>query len=392
MQNISDKIIYLGINDEHRDFFDELLPLEHGTSYNSYFISGSKANVLIDGMYNKKSSEYINMLEQAKIDRVDYIIANHGEQDHTGIFPELIKKFPNAIIVTNQNCKNNLMNMLSIPDNKIKVVQNEEELSLGDKTLRFYMAPGVHWPDTMFTYLVEDNYLFTCDFLGAHYVVKDVFAKPSAELERAAKKYYAEIMMPFRALCAKHLTKVEEINPSMILPSHGAVYKKPEYIINLYKDWTSNECKNLVVMPYVSMYGNSRRMIDYVSNNLERQGIECFKFDLIRGNIGDLAINLVDAKTIILGCSMVLANPHPAAYNAAYLLSLIKPKAKNISVLGSFGWGGKLVEPITQLLAPLKANIIEPVLIKGNLDIEGYKLLDEFSQKIIDLHKEKAPV
>ena len=392
MQNISDRIIYLGLNDENRDFFVVLLPLEHGTSYNSYLVKGSVSNALIDGMYDKKSSEYFNMLEQAGINDIDYIIANHGEQDHTGIYPELIKRYPNAIIVTNQNCKNNLMNMLSIPENKIKVVQNDEELSLGDKTLRFYMAPGVHWPDTMFTHLVEDNYLFTCDFLGAHYVVDNVFATPSAELERSAKKYYAEIMMPFRAICRKYLAKVEEINPSMILPSHGSVYKNPKYIIDLYKDWTSDECKNLVVLPYVSMYGNSKKMVDYVSNNLEKQGIECFKFDLIRDNIADLAIKLVDAKTIILGCSMVLANPHPAAYNAAYLLSLIKPKAKNISILGTFGWGGKLTEPIVQLLAPLKANIVEPVLVKGCLKVQDYKLLDEFSQKIIDSHKEKVPV
>ena len=391
MQNITDRLFYLGLNDEHRDFFDELLPLEHGTSYNSYLLKGSEKTALIDGMYNKKLSEYFDLLENFD-ENIDYIIANHGEQDHTGCFSELLKKYPEAVIVTNQACKTNLINMLSISEERIKVIQNNEELSLGDKTLRFYMAPGVHWPDTMFTHLLEDNFLFTCDFLGAHYVVENLYAEPSNYLERAAKKYYAEIMMPFRALCKKYLAKIEEINPVMILPSHGCIYKDPKYIIDLYKDWTSDECKNLVVMPYVSMYGNSENMVNYVSNKLEKQGIECFKFDLIRGNMADLAIKLVDAKTIVLACSMVLANPHPAAYNAAYLLSLIKPKAKNISILASYGWGGKLIEPLTELLSSLKANVVEPVFVKGCLKEYDYKLLDEFAENVIELHKSKVSV
>ena len=391
MQEITNKIIYLGQNDEHRDFFDELLPLEHGTSYNSYLIKGSEKNALIDGMYLKKADEYLKELDELGI-KIDYIIANHGEQDHTGIFPMLLEKYPEAVIVTNNICKTNLMNMLEIPEGRIQTIQNGEELSLGDKTLRFMIAQGVHWPDTMFTYLVEDNYLFTCDFLGAHYVVDNIYAKPSKDLERAAKKYYAEIMMPFRAMCKKYLGMIEELNPKMILPSHGCIYREPKYILDLYKNWTSDECKNLVLLPYVSMYKNSKSMVDYVCDKLEKQGIECIKYDLIRGNIADFAINLVDAKTIILGCSMVLASPHPAAFNAAYLLSIMKPKAKNYSILASFGWGGKLTEPIVELLSKLRANIVEPVMIKGNLKESDYKLLDEFSEKIIALHQDKALV
>ena len=392
MHEITNSVIYLGQNDENRDFFDELLPLEHGTSYNSYLIKGSEYNALIDGMYLKKADEYLEELDNLNLN-IDYIIANHGEQDHTGVFPLLIEKYPNAMIVTNNTCKMNLMNMLEIPENRIKVIQNGEELSLGNKTLRFMIAQGVHWPDTMFTYIVEDNFLFTCDFLGAHYVIEnEIFAKPSQELERAAKKYYAEIMMPFRTLCKKYLGMIEDLNPKMILPSHGCVYDNPKYILDLYKDWTSDECKNLVVFPYVSMYNNSKSMVDYVCDRLEKQGIECFKYDLIRGNIADLAVKLVDAKSIILGCSMVLASPHPAAFNTAYLVSLMKPKAKNVSILGSYGWGGKLTEPIIEILSKLKVNFVEPVLIKGNLKEEDYKLLDEFADKFTALHKESVTV
>jgi len=387
MQHITDRLTYIGLNDENRDFFDELLPLESGTSYNSYFIKGSEKSAIIDAMYSKKTEEYLKELEKANIQNVDYIIANHGEQDHTGILPLLFEKFKNAMVVTNETCKNNLINMLEIPENRIQVIKNNDELSLGDKTLRFILAPNVHWPDTMFTYLVEDNFLFTCDFLGAHFVNDDIFAKPSAKLERAAKKYYAEIMMPFKVLSKKYLAQIEELKPKMILPSHGPVYKEPKFIMDLYNDWTSDECKNLVLFPYVSMYNSSKEMVDYVANKLEEAGIECAKFDLIRCNIADLAVSLVDAKSIILGCSMVLASPHPAAINASYLISLLKPKAKNISILASFGWGGKLVEPLVEMLSKLRANFVEPVLIKGKLKETDYKILDDFADKFIELHK-----
>ena len=396
MQKITDNVIYLGLNDENRDFFDELLPLEHGTSYNSYLIKGSEKTALIDTMYLKKSGEYFEELEKAMIETgintIDYIIANHGEQDHTGCIPLLLEKYPTAIVITNPTCKTNLMNMLEVPETKIQTIQNGDELSLGSKTLKFVFAPGVHWPDTMFTHLLEDNFLFTCDFLGSHYVLNDIFADESEALLRAAKKYYAEIMMPFRALCKKYLGVIEGLSPKMVLPSHGPVYSNPEFIMNLYREWTSDECKNMVLFPYVSMYKSSREMVDYVAEKLEAQGIECIKHDLIRGNIADLAINLVDAKSIILGCSMVLASPHPAAYNAAYLISLMKPKAKNMSILASFGWGGKLIEPLSEILSKLKINIIEPVMIKGKLKRSDYELLDEFAQKLIALHKDEVLV
>ena len=163
-KEIKNNIFYCGLNDCERKIFDELIPLEQGTSYNSYLVKGSEKIALIDTMYLPKSDEYIANLDENEVTRVDYIIANHGEQDHTGALPKLIKKYPEAMIVTNQFCKNNIMEMLLIPEDRIQVIKNNEELSLGDKTLRFLMAPGVHWPDTMFTYIVEDNLLCTCDF------------------------------------------------------------------------------------------------------------------------------------------------------------------------------------------------------------------------------------
>ncbi len=386
-KEIKNNVFYTGLNDADRVIFDELIPLEHGTTYNSYLIKGSKKVAIIDTMYPPFSDLYIKNFETNGIENVDYIIANHGEQDHSGSIPMLLEKFPNAIVITNEKCKGNLKEMLLIPDEKIQTIQNDEELSLGDKTLKFILAPGVHWPDTMFTYLKEDNMLFTCDFLGAHLPFEDLYSKNDDLLYSMAKRYYAEIMMPFRLMCKKYLTMIDEIKPDYILPSHGPIYKEPKFILDAYKDWTNDKPKNLVLIPYVSMYGSTEEMVQYVKNGLEKAGISVYTHDIVRDDLGDLAVELVDAATIIVGASMVLAGPHPMAINACILANALKPKAKFASVIGSYGWGGKLVETIASLFTSIKPEFITPVVIKGKLKKEGYDELDALVNTIIEKHK-----
>ena len=388
MKKIKENILYAGINDEGRLFFDELIPLDHGTSYNSYIVIGSEKTAVIDTMYPKYTKEYIASFDDSGITKVDYIIANHGEQDHSGSIPALLEKFPEAVVVTNAVCANNLKEMLFVPAEKIKIIKNDDELSLGDKTLQFKIAPGVHWPDTMFTYLKEDNIIFTCDFLGAHFVFDDVFATPSAELERSAKKYFAEIMMPFSFVCRKYVQQIKDLNVDMILPSHGPIYKNPNYILDLYTDWAGEKAKNMVLLPYVSMYHSTSEMIDYLAAKLKEKGIKSIKYDMVDGNLGDLAIALVDATTIVVGASMVLAGPHPAAFNTVYLASVLRPKAKIASFIGSYGWGGDLFGKMTDMLSPLKLELIEPILVKGKAKSDDYLKIDEMAEKIYLKHQE----
>ena len=386
-KEIKNNIFYCGLNDCDRTIFDELIPLEHGTSYNSYLVKGSEKTALIDTMYPPKTEEYLKNLDENNITKVDYIIANHGEQDHSGSIPALLEKYPDAIVVTNSKCKENIKEMLLVPDEKIKVINDKEEISLGDKTLRFIIAPGVHWPDTMFTYIVEDNLICTCDFLGAHYTFDEIFADDSKELEHSAKRYYAEIMMPFRTMCKKYTKLVRDMNPEMILPSHGPIYKNPKFILDLYEDWSADEGKNLVLMPYVSMYGSVEEMIDYLAEKLETKGIKTEKFDIVDGDLGDLAMGLVDATTIVLGSSMVLAGPHPMAFNIAYLANVLKPKAKVATFVGSYGWGGNLFGKLGELLSGLKLDVIEPLLVKGKPKEVDFKRLDDIAETIYEKHK-----
>ena len=386
-QEITNGIYFCGLNDCERKIFDELIPLESGTTYNSYLIKGCEKTALIDTMYPPKTQEYLNNLEENGINHIDYIIANHGEQDHSGSIPALLEKFPNVKIVTNATCKGNIMSMLHVDEDKFIVVKNDDTISLGDKTLKFMISPGVHWPDTMFTYIVEDNAICTCDFLGAHYTSESCFADYSKELEHSAKRYFAEIMMPFRIMCKKYTSQVRALNPNWILPSHGPVYDKNDFILSLYEDWTSDEGKNLIAIPYVSMYGSTEEMVDYLKSKFEDKGIKVVKFDIVTGDLGDLAMALVDATSIIIGSSMVLCSPHPMAANVAYLANLLKPKAKYASFVGSYGWGGNLFGKLTEMLSGLKFETIEPILVKGKPTQEDFAKLDEMANEFITKHE-----
>lgn len=386
-KEIEENIYYCGLNDADRVIFDELIPLEHGTTYNSYLIKGSEKTAIIDTMYPPFSEEYLKNLDDNGIKNIDYIIANHGEQDHSGTIPYLLEKFPNAKVVTNAVCKNNIKEMLLVDEDNFLTIKDGDTLSLGDKTLKFILAPGVHWPDTMFTHILENNLLFTCDFLGAHLPFDELYSKNDETLVSSAKRYYAEIMMPFRPMCKKYVSMINEINPKMILPSHGPLHNNPAFILNLYSDWTSDNPKNLVLIPYVSMYKSVEEMAFYLKEKLETKGIKTLCFDVVEDDLGDIAMNLVDAATIILGGSMVLASPHPAIANVAYIANLLKPKAKFASFIGSYGWGGNLFGKLGEILSGVKVQLIEPILVKGKPKEVDYKLLDNMADTILNLHK-----
>lgn len=388
VMQIKPNVYSVGVIDWNRRLFDELIPIPEGTSYNTYLIKGSEKIALIDTVDSSKESELIANLQKLGIKKIDYVVSNHAEQDHSGAIPFILKLYPDAKVVTNQKCKSMLMDLLLIPDEKFIVVADGQTLSLGDKTLQFMLAPWVHWPETMFTYLPEDKILFTCDFFGSHKATSELFTSIDYSIYDSAKRYYAEIMMPFRAQIQKHIEKVRELNPEIIAPSHGPLYKKPEFIINAYADWVSDNVKNTVLVPYVSMHGSTARMVEYLVSVLMEKGIAVKPFDLIKTDIGELAIALVDAATVVFASPTVLFGAHPGVVYAAYLANAIHPKVKFASIIGSYGWAGKTVEQIKGLLPNLKAEFLEPVVIKGFPKEENFKALDRLADDILRKHKE----
>ncbi len=379
-------IFWAGALDWDRRLFDELIPLPDGTSYNSYLIKGSEKTALIDTVDPTKEHVLINNLQSLKIDKIDYIIANHAEQDHSGALPTILALYPDAKIVTNSKCASILKELLLLEDKQFIEVNDGESLSLGDKNLEFIFAPWVHWPETMFTYLIEDAILFSCDLFGAHLATSDLFVKDRMKTALSAKRYYAEIMMPFRKNIKKHLEKLGEFKLEIIAPSHGPLYNKPELIIDAYKEWVADEVQNEVVIFYVSMHGSTKRMVDFLTDVLIEKGISVKLFNLSRSDIGELAMALVDAATLVVAAPTVLAGPHPSAVYAAYLANALRPKLKYISIIGSYSWGGKTVETLTAMLSNLKAEIIDPVYIKGHPKSNDFESLRFLADEIHNKH------
>lgn len=384
-------IYSVGAKDSDRKLFDELIPLPDGTSYNAYLIKGSEKVALIDTVYPPKKNELMENLKELEIKKLDYIIANHAEGDHSGSLSHVLKAYPDAKVVTNPKCKGMLIDLFPIPEEKFLTVNDGDTLSLGDRTLEFIYAPWVHWPETMFTYLKEDKILFSCDFLGSHLATDDLFVKDEAEVLKSAKRYYAEIMMPFRTPIKKNLEKIKDLGIEMVAASHGPVYDRPEFILNAYRDWVSDEVKNEVIIPFVSMYGSTHRMVDYLTNVLTERGITVKAFNLTTTDIGELAMALVDAATIVIASPTVLAGPHPAAAYATYLVNALRPKTRFVSVIGSYGWGGKMTDQIKGMLTSLKAEMLDPVVVKGYPEEDDFKSLGKLAQEIEKKHKSIIP-
>lgn len=387
ISKISKDLYFIGAMHWERRLFDELIPLPEGTSYNAYLIKDEKT-VLIDTVDPSKKDVLFSALDEIGIDSIDYVVSHHTEQDHSGAIPDILDRYRDAKVIASKLGKDLLKRHLLIPDERITPVNDGEELSLGKRTLSFIYAPWVHWPETMLTYLKEDKILFTCDFFGSHLATSKIFADENERIYDAAKRYYAEIMMPFRSKIIEHIRKIENLEIKMIAPSHGPIYRKPEFIINAYKDWISDNVKNEVIIAYVSMHGSIKRAVEIFAEHLDNKNIPYRIFDLPVSDIGEIAMSLVDAGALVVATPTVLTGMHPLALYATYLVSILKPKTRYISMIVSYGWGGKVLNQAKELLANnMNAELLEPVTIKGypdDKDIQNLKkLADEFAEKML---------
>ena len=385
---VSPGIYVVGAIDWDRRLFDSLIPLPDGTSYNSYLVQGSEKTALIDTVDPTMKDVLLNNLERLEIGRVDYVIANHAEQDHSGSIPDVLSKYPEAKVVCTEKCKVMLIDLIGVSAEKFITVKDRETISLGDRTLEFIHAPWVHWPETMLTYFKEEKILFSCDFFGSHLATTDLYATDGDRVYEAAKRYYAEIMMPFRVQIKKNLDALEDYVIDIIAPSHGPLHNKPEFIRKAYHSWTFDEPKNIAVVAYVSMHGSTREMVNYLVRSLNEKGVTVKQFDITVTDIGKLATALVDAATVVVGTPTVLAGPHPNVAYAVMLANALRPDIRFLSILGSYSWGGKAVEQLAGLIPNIKAELLQPVLSKGFPAEADFQALDDMANAIAGKHKE----
>jgi flavorubredoxin len=384
-QLIKNNVYKIGAVDWDRRLFDALIPLPDGTSYNSYLIKASDKTALVETVDPAMTSVLLEQLQD--VPTVDYVITHHAEQDHSGSLPVILAKYPQAQVVCTARAKGFLMDHLLIAEDRFMTVNDGATLSLGDKTLEFIHTPWVHWPETMVSYLREDQILFSCDFFGSHVATTDLYVTDECRVYEAAKRYFAEIMLPFRKVIQNNMLKLQGREISVIAPSHGPCYDRPAFIMDAYREWTAETPKNVVVIPYISMHGSTAKMVEYLVSALAARGVTVHQFNLTDTDIGKLAITLVDAATIVIGTPTVHLGAHPNVIYATFLANALRPKAKFASVIGSHGWSTKVVDQIAGIITNLQVEIIAPVIAKGYPKEADFQALDKLAEAIAEKHK-----
>ena len=386
---IAPGIHWVGVKDPNRRLFDGLIPLPHGTSYNAYLVMGAQRTALIDTTNPGFEGELLDKIAQhADPSEIDYVIMNHAEPDHASACARMLSIATDAKLVTSAKGKEAAMMYFAVPDERIVVVDENSSLDLGGKTMRFVDAPWLHWPETMFTYVPEDGILFPCDFFGSHIAYGEFFADEfgNGHTLELAKLYFAEIMMPFRKPAMKAIEKVKAIDPKLIAPSHGVMYREPKLIIDAYTDWAGEKMKKKVLIAYVSMWGRTEHMVRVLKEALVNKGVEVQMFDLTVTGIGEVAKQLVDSPVLVIGAPTVLGGVHPVAAYATLLTKTLRAPTKYAAILSSHGWSGGAVRQLSGLLEGTKIEVLDVVDAKGPAgeeDIERIlKLADAIRAKL----------
>ncbi len=369
--SIANNVFEVGVSHPDRELFDALMPTPYGTTYNAYLVIGKEKTALIDAVDPEKTADFMRNLADTGIKRLDYIVSLHTEQDHSGSIEAVLHRFPEAVIIANGKVKEMLQTHIHLSPDKIRTISEGEQLELGGKTLKFTMIPFAHWPDNYMAYLLEDRILFSSDLFGSHYATTKAFSTNSSEQKRAAKNYYAEIMMPFRSHIAKYTARVRQMAPRAIAPSHGPVWQDPETILSRYERWTSDAVKKVVTIPYVSMHDSTRVMVDRLAIKLAEHGLSVIcrnlgeRPDSLAVETGHFITDLVDAAAVVFATSTVLGGPHPGAAYAMLVANALRPKTRFMAMIGSYGWGTQVGKITEELTGNMKVERLAPLLVKG---------------------------
>ena len=365
--DVNSSVKWVGVRHPDLEFFDDLFPTHNGTTYNSYLVQGRDKTVLIDSVKEKFSDEFFANIEQCvPLKEIDAIVVNHTEPDHSGALGCLMEINPDIVVYCSRPAANFLKELINRPLN-IEVVEDGQELDLGGKTLRFISAPFLHWPDTMFTYLVEEKTLFPCDAFGAHYCPKGhLFDDQIADFSADFHLYFDSIMRPFKDKIRTALKRIEGLPIDMVCPSHGPIRRMTHAdAIHAYRRWSMlppEGEKPKAVLAVLSSHGNTRNMSEVIHATLEKRGFDVQAFALCGMRDDDYRDALEQADVVIFGSPTIQRDAPPHVWHALSLLSTVTLKSRWAAVFGSFGWSGEAPGMIENRLAGLKFKLAAETL------------------------------
>ena len=365
-QEIIPGVNWVGVRHPDLKIFDELFPTHNGTTYNAYVVRGRDKTALIDTVKAPFTAEFLAKLAAiGGLEQIDLVVVNHTEPDHSGALLELLKQRPGLPVYCTRAAQNFLGQLINGPFNA-QVVSDGQELDLGGRTLRFLLAPYLHWPDTMFTYLVEDGVLFPCDAFGAHYCPRLLFDDEIPDFSQDFLFYFDCIMRPFKDKVREAVAKVEKLPLQLICPSHGPLLRRnPQAVVDAYRRLSAlppASAKPRAVMLTLSSHGNTRQMAAAVREGVESRGFEVLEMRLCDLRDGDLRDELEQADLVLVGTATINRDAPPQVWHALSLFSLVTPRAKVAAVFGSFGWSGEAVKMVEERLRGLRFKLAAPGL------------------------------
>lgn len=333
-----------------------------GTTYNAYLVFGEDKTVLIDNTYPGTSPQMWGRIEDAFLKegkelKIDIVIQNHIEKDHSGAITEIIKKFPDAPIYCTQKAMDGLKNHYSIENANFNVVKTGDQLSIGDKTFAFLESPMLHWPDSMFTLLVEDGILFSNDAFGQHLCLTRRMDNeiPEYVLMGAAKKFYANLLTPLSPLVLKKFKEVEDLalldKIEIIAPSHGQIWTDPMKIIEAYTEWATGKCKNKVTIVYDTMHGSTQKMAHALAEGIINEGVDVVMYFLHEDERSEIVKDILDSKAVLFGIPTIFNKPYPSIGDLMLYLDGLRFDRTGFKRLalpfGSMGWAGGAVKKLS---------------------------------------------
>lgn len=362
---ISNGIYWVGAIDWNvKSFHGHTYSTKRGTTYNAYLIVDEKI-ALVDTVYGPFADELIEKIKTIlPPEKIDYVIANHVETDHSGAMPALMKLCPKAKVLGTQKCKEGLYrNYYENWD--FQIVKSGDKLKLGKRTLTFLEAPMIHWPDSMFTYCPEEELLLPNDAFGQHYASSERFDDEvdHCGLMDEAEKYYANILWPLSSLILRKLEEVQKMKLSikMIAPSHGIIWRKdPMKIVSSYASWAKNETKNKAVIVYETMWGATEKMARKIAEGLTDAGVETKLFDIAQSDRTEVVGQMLNAKGFVLGSSTHDNDMLPTMAGFMEFLKGSKPKNRVTCAFGSYGWSGGAVASIEKELQSTPIDVTQP--------------------------------
>ena len=354
---IKENILWVGkIDWELRKFHGEEYSTHRGSSYNSYLVQDEKT-ALIDTVWGRFSGEFVkNLKKEIPLKEIDFVIANHAESDHSGALPELMRHIPDTPIYCTSNGVNSLKGHYH-QDWNFQVVKTGDKLSLGSKELIFVEAPMLHWPDSMMSYLPQDNILFSNDAFGQHIASEGMYNDlvDQAELFQEAIKYYANILTPFSALVDKKIKEVLALNlpVDLICPSHGVLWRKdPLQIVNQYVQWANSYAENQITVVYDSMWDGTRRMAEAIAQGITEadQTVAVKLFNIARSDKNDVITEIFKSKAILVGSPTVNKGILSAVAAILEEVKGLRFQNKKAAAFGCYGWSGEAVKVISEKL------------------------------------------